>query len=56
MYKTTPDIDLYFGVVQGSVLGLNICCVYTKPAEECIKGIVLNMIVYRSVKLKSTGL
>ena len=35
--KTSPDVDLYIGVSQGSVLEPNNYCMYTKPVGENFK-------------------
>jgi len=34
--KISPDVDLHFGVSQGSVLGPKNYCMYTKPVGEII--------------------
>ena len=35
--KTSPDLRLYFGVQQGSVLGKKNYCMYSKPISGGIK-------------------
>jgi len=43
--KTSPDIGLYFGVPQGSVLGPQSYQMYTKPVGEILNSITLNIII-----------